>query len=323
VLDRQVAHMVRQVDDLIDVSRISRGTIELRREPTDLGQVILHVRDALASSISSRQQTLTLSVPANPVYVEGDPTRLAQLVGNLIGNAAKFSDHRAEIQVMLGEEEGCAVLRIRDQGLGIPADQLERIFEMFTQLDRSLQRDRGGLGIGLSLVKTLVAQHGGSVKAWSACVGSGSEFTVRLPLLARVQEDAQPAAQSRPQRHRILVVDDNRDAADMLATLLEHAGHEVATAYDGFEALERASAFRPELVILDIGMPRLNGYDTARRMRERDRDVRLVALTGWGEDADRRRSTEAGFDAHLVKPVTPEQLEALLNGCGLQAPQAS
>ncbi len=323
VLDRQVAHMVRQVDDLIDVSRISRGSVELRREATDLVQVIGHVRDALATLTSPRQQTLTISVPAHPVHVDGDPTRLAQIAGNLIGNASKFSDDGAEVQVALSVEDGCAVLRVRDPGVGIPADQIDRIFDMFTQLDGPLQRHRGGLGIGLSLVKTLVALHGGTVAVSSAGAGHGAEFTVTMPLLMGAPSEAQPQLPTAPRRHRILVVDDNRDAADMLSTLLEQAGHDVSTAYDGFEAVATAAAVCPELVILDIGMPRLNGYDTARQIRARDAHVQLVALTGWGEEADRRKAAEAGFDAHLVKPASPEQIDALLHGQGQQAPQSS
>ncbi len=312
ILDRQVAHMVRQVDDLLDVSRISRGRIELRREPTDLVRVVQQAIEAF--EVGSRAHALEVLVPGHPLYVNGDATRLGQVVGNLLSNALKFGGSAGRIQVTVLADQGHAVLRVRDEGIGIAPDHLDRIFDMFTQLDTPPEVGRSGLGVGLSLVRTLVEQHGGTVRASSAGPGRGAEFTVRLPL----SEDARPLV-AKPAHEpstagvrRILVVDDNRDAADMLAMLLAHAGHDVATAYDGADAIGRSSTFRPDVVLMDIGMPGMNGYETARRLRQRDGAMRLVALTGWGAEADRRRSIDAGFDAHLIKPASIEQVTALL-----------
>jgi CheY-like chemotaxis protein len=286
----------------------------------------------------SLDQELTVTSPQEPVYLNADPTRLAQIVGNLLNNASKFSDRggRIWLTVERTEASGAGVIehassglppsvliRVRDTGLGITADQHSRIFEMFTQVDTTLERSVTGLGIGLTLVKTLTEMHGGTVDISSAGIGQGSEFIVRLPILVETVALTAPAMTPDPAvtetRLRILVVDDNRDAADMLAMLLQLSGHETHTAHDGVEAIEATTRLQPDLILLDIGLPRLNGYEAARRIREqhkhRDRPV-LVALSGWGQDDDRRRSEEAGFDAHLVKPVDEIALRKLLVDLG-------
>ena len=265
---------------------------------------------------------LTVTLPRNPVYVHGDPIRLAQVVGNLLNNACKFTDKGGRIWLTVEQEGEQAVIRVRDTGIGIAADQLGRIFEMFAQVDTSLESSRSGLGLGLTLVKNLVEMHGGTVEARSAGVGQGSEFVVRLPLLsgplpALPREPAVVQPVSTVPR-RILVVDDNRDSADSLAMLLKLTGHDVHTAHDGLEAVEAAATLQPDVILLDIGMPRLNGYEAARRIREQQRHkgLTLVALTGWGQEEDRRRSEEAGFDSHLVKPVDLAALTKLLAESG-------
>jgi CheY-like chemotaxis protein/anti-sigma regulatory factor (Ser/Thr protein kinase) len=275
------------------------------------------IRKAATIRGRANDRALDVVLPPHAVHVAGDSTRLVQVVGNLLSNALKFTEPGGRIRLELSEEDRWAVLRVRDTGIGIPANQLERIFEMFVQLDTSFERERGGLGIGLSLVKKLVEQHGGTVAAQSDGPGTGTAFTVRLPLAAAASESGppRPPIKSGSAPRRILVVDDNRDSADMLSVVLGLAGHDVLTAYDGAGALEKAAAFNPNVVLMDIGMPGLNGYEVARRLRERHGNaLRLVALTGWGQDADRRRSREAGFDAHLVKPVDLERIDDLLAG---------
>ena len=319
ILDRQLGHMSRQVDDLLDVSRISLGKIELRKERVELVEVVHHAVEAARTLCERLGHELTVTPPATPLHVYGDPVRLAQVVGNLLSNACKFTDERGRIWLTIDQEGEQAVVRVRDSGIGIAAHQLGTIFEMFAQADRSLERSRDGLGVGLTLVRSLAELHGGTVEVHSAGVGRGSEFVVRLPLLA-----APPLPSSEPRdadelvttvARRILVVDDNRDSADSLAMLLRLMGNEVDTAHDGLEAVERVAMFGADVVLLDIGMPRLNGYEAARRIREQSsRSVTLVALTGWGQDEDRRRSEQAGFDAHLVKPVDLDALAALLAG---------
>jgi CheY-like chemotaxis protein len=260
--------------------------------------------------------------PPEPITLEGDPTRLAQVFANLLNNAAKYTQRGGHIRLTAERQGDEVVVKVRDTGIGIPADMLPRIFEMFTQVDRSLERSQGGLGIGLSLVRGLVELHGGSVEAHSGGPGQGSEFRVRLSVHPPVW-NAQPAAedgrQGAPSRHRILVVDDNRDAADSLALLLTFQGNEVRTAYDGLEAVEAAAAFKPDIVLSDIGMPRLNGYEAAQRIREqcRGRRMVLIAMTGWGQEEDKRHANEAGYDFHLVKPVDVAALERLLSSLDL------
>jgi signal transduction histidine kinase/integral membrane sensor domain MASE1/ActR/RegA family two-component response regulator len=314
MMERQIPHLVRLVDDLLDVSRITRGKIELRRSPVELATVVDRAVEASRPLIAAGGHDLVVTVPREPVTLDADPTRLAQVIANLLNNAAKYTKPRGSIRLTAEREEGEAVIRVRDTGIGIPADMLSRVFDMFIQVDSSLDRSHGGLGIGLTLVKQLVELHGGSVAAASEGLGRGSEFVVRLPV---VPETASGPGCSRPEDRprlsprRVLVVDDNRDSAESLAELLRLAGHEVRTANDGAAALEAARAYRPEVILLDLGMPGMSGYEVARRLREQgaSRDVVLVALTGWGQAEDRRLTKEAGFDYHLTKPADLAALE--------------
>jgi PAS domain S-box-containing protein len=320
VIDRQVAHLTRLIDDLLDVSRITRNRLELRKEPVELAEVVKGAVETSRPLIEECGHELTLTLPSEPVYVDADLVRLAQVFMNLLTNAAKYTERGGRIW-LTAERNGAEVaVRVRDTGVGIPAEKLPRLFEMFFQVDRSLERSQGGLGIGLSLVRRLVELHGGTVKAQSAGLGKGSEFTVRLPVLPGALA-VQPTEESPDERaltaatcRRILVVDDARDNADALAMLLQLAGNEVETAYDGLAAVEAAERWRPDVVLLDIGMPKLNGYDACRRIREQPwgTTIVLVALTGWGQEEDKRRTSEAGFDGHLVKPVDPVALTKML-----------
>ena len=322
VMDRQVRHLVRMVDDLLDVSRITRGKIGLRRERVALGAAIQNAVETSRPLLEAAGHALELSLPPRPVYVDADSTRLAQVFANLLNNAAKYTERGGSIRLDAEVEGPSVAVRVRDTGVGIPAGMLSRIFEMFTQADRSLEKLHGGLGIGLTLARQLVEMHGGTIEARSPGAGRGSEFIVRLPVAAETDGEraAGGALVHHPlaaRRRRILVVDDNRDAAESLALALQLKGHEVEAAHDGFQAIEAAYAFRPDVVLLDIGMPRLNGHDTARHIRQRLGPAAMplfVALTGWGQDDDRRRSREAGFDHHLIKPVDPQALDALLTG---------
>ncbi len=316
IMERQLGHMVRLIDDLLDVSRISRGKIELRKQRIELAKIVQQAVETNRPLIEASGQELVIALPPQPVYIDADAARLAQVVGNLLNNACKFTPHRGRLWLVLEADGGEAVIRVRDTGVGIAADQFERIFEMFTQLDTSLGRPQSGLGIGLTLVKNLTEMHGGTVEVRSAGIGQGSEFAVRLPLPAAAEPHA-PKAQANetataPAR-RVLVVDDNTDAADSLASLLELTGHETRVAYDGLEALQAAAAFKPDVALLDIGLPKLSGYEVARRIREQrwSKGMVLVALTGWGQDHDRQKSKEAGFDEHLIKPVDPAALMRL------------
>ncbi len=333
VLDRQVGQMVRLVDDLLDAGRISRGKMVLRKERVELSSVVHHAVEAVRPLCESSDQELTVTLPQEPVYLNADPTRLAQIVGNLLNNACKFSDRGGHIWLTVERTEESAgdtekasrglppnvVIRVRDTGIGIAPDQRSCIFDMFTQVDTALERAVTGLGIGLTLVRTLTHMHDGSVDVTSAGIGQGSEFTVRLPIMVETATMPLPAMTREPAVTatglRILIVDDNRDAAGMLAILLQFSGHETHTAHDGVEALEAVTKLQPDVILLDIGLPRLNGYEAARRIREQQKQPGrplLVALTGWGQDEDRRRSEEAGFDAHLVKPVDVAALGKLL-----------
>jgi PAS domain S-box-containing protein len=319
VIDRQAEHLSRLVDDLLDVSRITRGKIELRRERIAVSVIVSSAVETARPLIEANQHALTVSLPGEPLFVNGDLTRLAQVVSNLLTNAAKYTPPSGRIEVGAERDGEQVLLRVRDNGVGIPREMLARIFEMFAQVDSSLERTAGGLGIGLTLAQTLVELHGGTLEAQSPGAGRGSEFIVRLPLAS-----AEPAAQpptptsdgsgSRDGRARVLVVDDNIDAADSLGRLLALDGYDVRIANGGMEALHEAEAFRPEVILLDIGLPMMNGYDVARRLRKEPwgADLRLVALTGWGQEEDRRRSKEAGFDDHVVKPIDPASLRALL-----------
>jgi PAS domain S-box-containing protein len=308
MLERQVAQMSRLVDDLLDTSRITRGKIELRTERIELAPVLRQAVDAARSLYTSMHHQLTLTLPPDPVYLEADPTRLAQIVGNLLNNACKFTERGGHISLTVERDGNQVVIRVRDNGIGIAAEQLPRVFEMFMQVDTSLERSRGGLGIGLTLVKTLVEMHGGTVDVRSDGLGHGSEFIVRLPVLVETAKPVSKPTVGKPTptaRRRVLIVDDNQDGAESLAMLLEIAGHETNTANDGLEAIEAAERFRPDAVLLDIGLPKLNGYEVCRRIREQPwgRNMLLVAVTGWGQEEDRHRSREAGFNTHIVKPV--------------------
>jgi len=322
MMERQVGHIVRLVDDLLDVGRISRGKIELRRERVELSSVVYHAVEAARPLCESLGHELTVTLPPEPIYLSADPTRLTQVVGNLLNNACKFTGKGGHIWLTVegaggGNAPGETYIRVRDDGIGIAADQLPRIFDMFAQVETSRARSTAGLGIGLTLVRNLVELHGGTVEAHSGGVGQGSEFVVRLPILMETPRiPTRPITTSSPATptRRILVVDDNRDAAESLALLLQLMGHETRAVYDGLEAVEAAKKFQPDVVLLDIGLPKLDGYEAARRIRAQQRDKRLtlVALTGWGMGEDLRRSDEAGFDAHMVKPVEPDALLRLL-----------
>ena len=269
--------------------------------------------------IRQQNHNLTVSLPDEPVFVEGDKTRLAQAISNLLGNAVKYSDAGSSIWLSVNCEKDEAVISVKDTGIGIPADMLPKVFEMFIQGDRSLEKSRGGLGVGLSIVKQLVEMHGGRVEAHSEGPGRGSEFIIRLPIVPAPTQAQPPKSErelpmAKPTRHRILVVDDNVDAAKTMSMMLKIMGNEIRTAHDGQQGIETAEEFRPDMILLDIGMPKLNGYDTCRRIREQPwgGSIFIVALTGWGQEDDKRRSREAGFDYHLVKPVEPAALESLL-----------
>ncbi len=318
IIDRQVQQMTRLVDDLLDVSRITRGKVKLQKEPVDLAAVVARAVEISRPLIDARRHELTVTLPPEPVRVEADATRLAQVVANLLNNAAKYTEERGRIWLTVERGGGEAVLRVRDTGVGIPAAMLAQVFDLFTQVDRSEDRSQGGLGIGLTLAKSLVEMHGGSVTAQSEGVGKGSEFVVRLPLLAELRsEGCEPGGSGRlveSSARRILVVDDNVDAADSLAVLLRLLGNDVRTAPDGPAALEAARAYRPDVVLLDLGLPRMSGYEVCRRLRAGHfaNGPLVVALTGYGQDEDRRRTREAGFDHHLVKPVNPDELREVL-----------
>ncbi len=315
IMQRQVGHMVRLLDDLLEVSRVSRGKIELRREPSDLAAIVDHGAETARPLLERKRQELSVSVPETPIYVYGDPNRLAQVIGNLLNNASKFTNEGGRVALSLSAENGRAVLRVSDDGIGIAAHQLTSIFELFVQVDASLERSRGGLGIGLALVRKLVEMHGGRVEAESAGIGRGTTFVVELPVLSRAELELPAPVAAVPARpRRILVVDDNPDAVDSLAALLASSGHEVHVARDGLEAVEEAQRLRPEIILLDIGLPLLNGLDAARRIRGAQGDACpvLIALTGLGQERDRRSSEEAGFDAHMVKPVDYALLTRLL-----------
>jgi signal transduction histidine kinase/ActR/RegA family two-component response regulator len=318
MLERQVKQMSRLVDDLLDMSRITLGRIELRRERAELAPIIEHAVEAARALYRSMNHELTVTVPAEPMLLDADPARLAQVVGNLLNNACKFTDKGGHVWLTVEREGDEAVIRVRDNGIGIARENIPSLFEMFAQVDTSLERSRDGLGIGLTLVKTLTEMHGGSVHADSAGPGHGSEFTVRLPLLSQAVRPSSSVTVSKPPvvvtARRVLIVDDSLDGAESLAMLLQVGGHETHLAHDGIEAVEAAARLRPDVVLLDIGLPRLNGYEVCRQLRKEPwgKDLLLVALTGWGQDEDRHRSNEAGFDAHLVKPVDHDALLKLL-----------
>lgn len=316
MIGRQLTQLVRLIDDLLDVSRISRGKLELRRERVELAPIVHQAVETCRPMADLAGQEVTVALPPEPVYLDADPIRLSQVVSNLLNNACKFGGQRGRISLTAERWDHDVVITVKDNGIGIPRDKLDSIFEMFSQVDQSLERSQGGLGIGLTLSKRLVELHGGSIEARSEGLGKGSEFIVRLPAAGdraaprlEVLED-----EITPSRRHILVVDDNRDSAESLATLLRLTGNEASVAYDGEQAIEAAARQRPDVILLDIGLPRLNGYDVCRRIREHRwaQNVLIIALTGWGQKEDRRKSAEAGFDGHLVKPVDHAELMRLL-----------
>ena len=319
MMERQLQQMKRLVDDLMDVSRISRNKLELRKEFVELATVVNRATETSRPLIEAAAQELLVSLPTEPVLIDGDPVRLAQAFSNLLNNASKYSEKGSQIWFHAEQAGDEIIVKVRDTGIGIPADKLPNIFDIFMQVDRSLERAQGGLGIGLTLVRQLVQMHGGSVEVRSDGPGCGSEFVVRLPLVIVAKPDGESRSENKTNEpaikaRRILVADDNRDSADSLAMLLEMLGHEVCLAHDGLEALETAKSSKPELIFMDLGMPRMNGYDAARLIRNAPEcnGVVLVALTGWGQEEDRRRSYEAGFDHHIVKPIDFSIVEELL-----------
>jgi len=319
VIERQLSHLTRLVDDLLDVARITRGKINLSREPIELATLIARAVEIVQPLIQERGHQFTTEIPDGTLRVDADPLRLTQALGNVLGNAAKYTERGGRISLGVRRQGAGVEIRVRDNGIGISAEVLPRIFDLFTQLDRHSHHPHSGLGIGLALVRRLLQMHGGTISAHSEGTGLGSEFVIRLPLLlgATQSVDGRPsrAADSPPLRRRILVADDNADALQTLATVLELGGHEVFSAANGSLALESAERHLPEVALLDIGMPLLDGYEVARRIRAQawGKRITLVALTGWGQDSDRRRSQEAGFDSHLVKPLDLAKLTQLLS----------
>lgn len=315
VIARQAQHLIRLVDDLLDVSRVARGKVTLKKKTVELASIVAKAVESAAPLLERQRHKLELSVPPQGLAIEADEVRLTQVVGNLLTNAARYTGPGGHVRVKAAREGDEIALRVRDNGMGIAPDLLPQVFDLFVQGTQSADRSQGGLGLGLSLARTLTALHGGTIEAHSAGPGRGSEFTVRLPPSNHaVQESAPPSAGTlRPaagKLRRILVVDDNRDAADMICTLLESLGHEVRIADDASQALSVVDAFRPELAVLDIGLPVMDGYALGRELRERMGSATpvLIALSGYGQEEDQRRSEEAGFASHLVKPVDAEKL---------------
>lgn len=320
LIERQTQHMTRLIDDLLDVNRITRNTLELRKESVELASILRSAVEASHPFIDQNQQKLILDLPSEPICLEADPVRLSQVFCNLLNNASKYSkvpEGGGNIWISARREESAVFVTVRDAGIGIAPTMLGKVFEMFTQIGRSIGQSEGGLGIGLALSKRLVEMHGGSIHATSGGPGKGSEFTVRLPVLhpnvaapsTRVSQAEQNSGR------RVLIADDNPDVLESFEIMLRIQGHDVATANDGMEALQKAEHFCPEVIVLDLGMPKLNGFDTARRLREQPwgRDAVMIALTGWGHDRDKQQSAEAGFDVHLVKPVDPTTLLKAIN----------
>lgn len=319
VIERQANQLTRLVDDLLDISRITQGKFKLRLQPLDLATVLSGAVETSQPLIDAQRHELVVTNPELPVWVDGDSARLTQLIANLLNNAAKYQTVGGRIDLSLEEEGGMAVLRVKDQGIGIAPERLGQIFELFSQGEPVTERTQAGLGLGLSLVKSLTEMHGGSVEASSEGLGRGSELTVRLPIL-RGEDLARRRATQESQNAeavwscRVLVVDDHVDSAETLAVLLRANGYEVLAASDGLQAVEMAIAHRPEVVLLDIGLPGINGFEVCRRMRAAGlNDAHIVALTGFGQKSDRERSQEAGFDAHMIKPIALAELLKLLS----------
>jgi PAS domain S-box-containing protein len=322
LMERQVRQMVRLIDDLLDLSRISRGKVQLRKERVELAVVVQSAVEASRPLMEAQSHELTVTLPHKPIYLDADQARLSQIISNLLNNAAKYTEKDGHIWLTAEQQGDEAVVSVRDTGIGIAAEHLPHLFEMFSQVAPALERSQGGLGVGLALVRGLVELHGGTIEARSGGIGRGSEFVVRLPVLDAPVQEAQPESVKSNEKprsgptYRILVVDDNRDAAESLTMVLRLIGHDIQTAHDGVEAVQAAATFRPDVALMDIGMPKMNGYEAARHIREQawGRRIVLVALTGWGHDEDKRRASEAGFHYHLTKPVEPAALEKLLEG---------
>ena len=316
MMERQLGQMVRLVDDLLDVSRITTGKLAVRKNVVELQAVVRSAVETTRPFIESQRHLFEQRVDPRPIHVEADATRLSQVFSNLLHNAAKYTEPGGRIELSARREGDEAVVSVRDNGLGIDPGMREAIFDMFVQADRSLERVQAGLGVGLTLARRLVDLHGGKLTVDSEGSGKGSVFTVRIPVARGMADTASnaPEQSSRAQPRRILLADDNLDFVSSLALLLSNQGHDVRVAYDGAQALEISEQFTPDIAFLDIGMPKVHGYDVARRLRERPATSRslLVAVTGWGQEADRRRAEEAGFDRHLVKPVEPEAIESIL-----------
>ena len=318
IISRQLKHLSRLIDDLLDVSRISRGKIDLRLGVVDVAPILDAALETVRPLVDERKHRVFVAIDRQDLWANADPTRLEQVATNLLMNAAKYSENEGTIRLSAARERGEVVISVKDQGVGILPEKLPEMFELFTQGDRSLARSEGGLGIGLTVVKKLVELHGGSVSATSGGPGLGSEFTVRFPSANRPEEAGAspepPAPTTRRPRSRILVVDDNVDTARGLARLLGRAGHEVRAVHGGLEGIEAAREFRPEIVLLDIGLPGMDGYQVASTLRQGESggDLLIIALSGYGQEEDRKLSRRAGFDQHLVKPVDFDELLSLL-----------
>jgi signal transduction histidine kinase/CheY-like chemotaxis protein len=317
-MERQIMHLVRITDDLLDVARITQNKMDLRRSRLDIRSVLTSAMETTRAHLEARDRHLSIELPERPLWVDGDMTRLAQAVSNLLANAIKFTERGGRVKLSASAEAGRARIAIEDSGVGIPPAMLARIFEMFTQLQNYRDRTQGGLGIGLTLARRLVELHGGSLEAFSDGLGRGSTFVIYLPLVESAAAQAaagSPIEPSSPVR-RVLVAEDNADAAEMMRVMLGLNGHDVRVAADGAEAVAIAKTFRPHIAFIDIGMPRLDGYEVADRIRRMEgAPIVLVALTGWGQDEDKRRSREAGFDHHLTKPPEPDVVQRLIAGC--------
>ncbi|HEV2856105.1 MAG TPA: ATP-binding protein [Thermoanaerobaculia bacterium] len=325
IVERQVHRLAHLIDDLLDVNRISTGKIELRKARVLLRRIVENAVETTRPLLDARGHELTVLLPEEEVWVEADAHRLEQVLANLLNNAAKFTDDGGRIWITAERPDDHAILRVKDTGAGMPPDLIERVFDLFAQGNRSLDRPHGGLGIGLTLARRLVEMHGGTIEAHSEGVGRGSEIVVRLPVLPRIAtpKDEPEAPAEVPQRPlRLLVVDDSQDTAEMMSALLSLDGHDVWTAHSGPAALEAAAAHRPDAIVLDIGLPGLDGYQVAQRLRQDPamKGVTLIAASGYGQEADRQRAREAGFDYHLVKPVDPRRLQEILAGVRAASP---
>jgi CheY-like chemotaxis protein len=320
VIDRQVGHLTRLVDDLLDVSRITRGKIELDRRPIELWDAVARAMEVASPLLEQRRHLVDVDVPSSGLMVEADIHRLAQVISNLLTNAAKYSDQESRIIVQARRADASVQLTVRDEGIGIPSEMLNRVFDAFVQQPQTIDRSSGGLGLGLAIVRSLVHMHGGTVRAESVGTGRGSTFVVELPVAKTRRTEPETiietTARGSSNRRRVLIVDDNEDAADMLEGALVQIGYDVAVAHDGPSALECARTFDPDVALLDIGLPVMDGYEVAERLRAQTdggRNLSLIAVTGYGQEANRVRSDRAGFERHLVKPIDLQQLAAVLD----------